>query len=140
MLKRKLYFLKNISFVTFLSLFVSCSNNGKHIEKRIDNISELNDMFRQHRHLLSQIDFSQDLNTLQYNYGEAIGVRKDIFKMIVALMREQKIKSIQIEYYSTSLVECRIEEQERYLDSFIRIANPAMYVRKPVLLAGTVRE
>ena len=60
--------------------------------------------------------------------------------MIVALMREQKIKSIQIEYYSTSLVECRIEEQERYLDSFIRIANPAMYVRKPVLLAGTVRE
>lgn len=140
MLKRKLYFLKNISFVTILSLFVSCSNNGKHIEKRIDNISELNDMFRQHRHLLSQIDFSQDLNTLQYNYGEAIGVRKDIFKMIVALMREQKIKSIQIEYYSTSLVECRIEEQERYLDSFIRIANPAMYVRKPVLLAGTVRE
>ena len=79
MLKRKLYFLKNISFVTILSLFVSCSNNGKHIEKRIDNISELNDMFRQHRHLLSQIDFSQDLNTLQYNYGEAIGVRKDIF-------------------------------------------------------------
>lgn len=60
--------------------------------------------------------------------------------MIVDLIREHKIKSIQIEYYSTSLVECRIEEQERYLDSFIRIANPPMYVRKPVLLAGTVRE
>lgn len=135
MFKTKLHYLRNISFITILSLFGSCLSHSEKINKVINNVSELNDMFMQHRHLVYQMDLAQDINGLHSIYGEAVSLRKDIFRRIIMLMRENKINTIQIEYYSTSLVECRVEEQDIYVDSFIRISTPAIYIKRPLLLA-----